>query len=67
MGESLVEQLVEANLVKDPADFYSLTLEQLSGLERMAEKSARKRIISTNFSVLNQGKGRWCSTAWSMR
>ena len=41
MGESLVEQLVEAGLVKDPADFYDLTLEQLSGLERMAEKSAQ--------------------------
>jgi DNA ligase (NAD+) len=41
MGESLIEQLVEADLVKDPADFYSLTLEQLSGLERMAEKSAQ--------------------------
>jgi DNA ligase (NAD+) len=41
MGESLVEQLVAANLVRDPADFYDLTLEQLSGLERMAEKSAQ--------------------------
>jgi DNA ligase (NAD+) len=41
MGESLVEQLVEAKLAKDPADLYDLTLEQLSGLERMAEKSAR--------------------------
>jgi DNA ligase (NAD+) len=41
MGESLIEQLVAADLVKDPADFYSLTLEQLSGLERMAEKSAQ--------------------------
>jgi len=41
MGESLVEQLVAAGWVKDPADLYSLTLEQLSGLERMAEKSAR--------------------------
>ncbi len=41
MGESLVEQLVEAKLVKDPADLYRLTLEQLSGLQRMAEKSAR--------------------------
>jgi DNA ligase (NAD+) len=41
MGESLIEQLVEADLVKDPADFYALTLEQLSGLERMAEKSAQ--------------------------
>ncbi len=41
MGESLIEQLVGANLVKDPADLYQLTLEQLSGLERMAEKSAK--------------------------
>ena len=41
MGESLVEQLVEAKLAKDPADLYDLTLAQLSGLERMAEKSAR--------------------------
>jgi DNA ligase (NAD+) len=41
MGESLVEQLVDAKLVKDPADIYDLTLEKLSGLERMAEKSAR--------------------------
>ena len=41
MGESLVEQLVDAKLVKDPSDLYDLTLEQLSGLERMAEKSAQ--------------------------
>jgi DNA ligase (NAD+) len=41
MGESLVEQLVEAKLAKDPADLYQLTMEQLSGLERMAEKSAQ--------------------------
>jgi len=41
MGESLVEQLVAANLAKDPGDLYQLTLEQLSGLERVAEKSAR--------------------------
>jgi DNA ligase (NAD+) len=41
MGESLVEQLVTANLAKDPGDLFALTLEQLSGLERMAEKSAQ--------------------------
>jgi DNA ligase (NAD+) len=41
MGESLVEQLVAAKLAKDPADLYDLTLEKLSGLERMAEKSAQ--------------------------
>ena len=41
MGESLVEQLVEAKLAKDPADLYDLKLDQLADLERMAEKSAQ--------------------------
>ena len=39
-GEVLVNQLVDKNLVHDVADLYSLTLEQLADLERMAEKSA---------------------------
>src|SRR5271154_3394209 len=41
LGESLVEQLVKADLAKDPADLYDLKLDQMSGLERMAEKSAQ--------------------------
>jgi DNA ligase (NAD+) len=40
LGEVLVDQLVEAGLVKDVADLYTLTVEQLGGLDRMAEKSA---------------------------
>jgi len=40
MGEVLVNQLVDNKLVKDVADLYSLTVEQLANLERMAEKSA---------------------------
>ncbi|WP_420916405.1 helix-hairpin-helix domain-containing protein [Piscirickettsia salmonis] len=40
MGEKLIEQLVDLELVQDAADLYQLTLEQLAGLERMAEKSA---------------------------
>jgi DNA ligase (NAD+) len=39
-GEVLVNQLVDKNLVHDVADLYSLTVEQLAGLERMGEKSA---------------------------
>ncbi|HVM60205.1 MAG TPA: NAD-dependent DNA ligase LigA [Verrucomicrobiae bacterium] len=39
-GEVLVNQLVDKKLVRDVADLYSLTIEQLAGLERMAEKSA---------------------------
>jgi DNA ligase (NAD+) len=40
LGDKLVEQLVENELVKSPADLYALTVEQLAGLERMATKSA---------------------------
>ena len=41
LGEVLVNQLVDAKLVRDIADVYSLTVEQLAGLERMGEKSAQ--------------------------
>ncbi len=40
LGEVLVNQLVDNSLVKDVADLYALTVEQVAGLERMAEKSA---------------------------
>jgi DNA ligase (NAD+) len=40
MGEVLVDQLVDKNLVHDVADIYSLAVGQLANLERMAEKSA---------------------------
>jgi DNA ligase (NAD+) len=41
LGDKLVDQLVDRELVHDPADLYALTLEQVAGLERMAEKSAQ--------------------------
>ncbi len=40
VGEKLCQALFEAGLVKDAADLYYLTKEQLLGLERMANKSA---------------------------
>jgi len=40
LGDVLAIQLVDANLVRDVGDLYSLTLEQLSALPRMATKSA---------------------------
>jgi len=40
-GEVLAAQLVKNNLVRDVADLYSLKLEQVAEVERMAEKSAR--------------------------
>ncbi len=44
LGDKLIEQLVERELVTTPADFYSLTVDKLSGLERMGEKSAAKLV-----------------------
>jgi DNA ligase (NAD+) len=40
LGDKLVEQLVEQNLVRTPADLYALDMQTLAGLERMGEKSA---------------------------
>jgi len=42
LGEKLVVQLVETDLVHSIADLYTLSREQLTGLERMGEKSADK-------------------------
>jgi DNA ligase (NAD+) len=41
LGDRLVEQMIEQGLVDSVADLYDLTLEQIAGLERMAEKSAQ--------------------------
>ncbi len=40
VGEMLVDQLVDKKLVADISGLYALTVEQLSSLDRMAEKSA---------------------------
>ncbi|MEA1928361.1 MAG: NAD-dependent DNA ligase LigA [Candidatus Auribacterota bacterium] len=44
LGPKIIEQLIENDLVKSPADLYSLKREDLLGLERMAEKSAHNII-----------------------
>jgi DNA ligase (NAD+) len=40
LGESLVEQLVDGGLVKNPAELYTLNKAEVLGLERMGDKSA---------------------------
>jgi DNA ligase (NAD+) len=42
LGDKLVEQLVDRDWVKTPADIFSLGEERLASLERMGEKSAQK-------------------------
>ncbi len=44
LGEKLVQQLVNSGLVKSVADLYNLTIEDLTTLERMGEKSASKLV-----------------------
>jgi DNA ligase (NAD+) len=50
VGEKLCQALFEAGLVKDAADLYYLTKEQLLGLERMADKSASNVLNSISGS-----------------
>ncbi|MEO5694590.1 MAG: NAD-dependent DNA ligase LigA [Usitatibacter sp.] len=50
LGEKLVDQLVEANVVRTPADLYNLGVASLAELERMAEKSATNVIAAINKS-----------------
>jgi DNA ligase (NAD+) len=50
MGEALVDQLVDTGLVKNVADIYDLTQDQLMGLERMGQKSAEKLLRNIDAS-----------------
>lgn len=44
LGDKLVEQLVEAGLIHDPADLFCLNKAQFSALERMGDKSAENLV-----------------------
>ena len=44
LGDKLVEQLVERDMVKDPADLYGLDADAFESLDRMGPKSARNVI-----------------------
>ncbi|MBZ0105512.1 MAG: NAD-dependent DNA ligase LigA [Sulfuricella denitrificans] len=50
LGDKLVEQLVDKNLVRNPADLYRLDLPALANLDRMAEKSAQNILDAINKS-----------------
>ncbi|MEG4862131.1 MULTISPECIES: NAD-dependent DNA ligase LigA [unclassified Microcoleus] len=44
VGEKLVQQMVDSNLLNSAADLYDLTAERLMGLERMGKKLAQKLV-----------------------
>lgn len=48
-GEELVLKLIDSGLVKEPADYFKLTVKDIAGLERMGEKVAVKvlKILET--------------------
>jgi DNA ligase (NAD+) len=53
LGEKRVVQLIEAGLLRDAADVYSLTYDQLLGLEGFADLSVRNLL-----SAIEESKGR---------
>lgn len=50
LGDKLIEQMVELKMIQSIGDLYHLELKQLSGLERMAEKSATNLLKSLDVS-----------------
>ena len=58
LGDKLIDQLVDTNLIQDPADLFGLTVETLAGLDRMAEKSAMN-IIAALESAKHTSLGRF--------
>jgi DNA ligase (NAD+) len=44
LGSKIIDQLVQSELVHTPADLYALSVQQLTELERMGEKSAAKLV-----------------------
>lgn len=51
LGEATLDQLLQASLVRSPADLYRLMPEQLLGLEGFAEKSAQKTVGAIQASL----------------
>ncbi|MCE3284778.1 MAG: ligase [Steroidobacteraceae bacterium] len=46
LGERLIAQLIESGRVATPADLYTLTIEELAGLDRMGPKSAANLVAA---------------------
>jgi len=46
LGDKLIEQLIDQDLIKDPAELFELSVDTLAGLERMGEKSARNLVAA---------------------
>ena len=62
LGEQWVAIFLDKGLIKDPADIYSLTQEQLVALDRMGDKSASKLLRTSR----HRRRRTWaaCSSRW---
>lgn len=50
MGDKVVEQLIDKELVQSPADLFGLTASMMTMLERMAMKSATKLVAAIDYA-----------------
>jgi DNA ligase (NAD+) len=62
IGDKLIEQLVDQELVKSVADLYFLTAEQLQALDRMGAKSAAKIVMA----IENSKSQPWSRVLYSL-
>jgi DNA ligase (NAD+) len=50
LGDKLIDQMVEQDILQGPSDIYTLTKEQLTELERMGDKSAANLVAAIEHS-----------------
>src|SRR5690606_41784916 len=48
LGSKIIDQLVERDLVRSPADLYALSVEQFASLERMGEKDRKSTRLNSS-------------------
>ncbi len=52
LGEKIIDQLLDSNLIKTTSDLFSLNYDELISLERMAEKSSQNLLTSIESSKI---------------
>ena len=52
LGEKIIDQLLDSNLIRTTSDLFSLNSDELISLERMAEKSSQNLLISIEESKI---------------
>ena len=61
LGPAVVEALVNAEMVKNPADLYTLDLDAVAKLDRMGKKSAQNLLNAIENSKKNDLSKLWCA------